>query len=449
MTRRRLTWLLVGLAAAAVVAAAAGAYAWSWYNDRPGSVRGSATVEFVPEAAPRAEERPKPVVLSEPWTTYAYDHARTHLAFFPVRPPYRRIWTVRTGYYIEFPPAVAYGRVYVAQLRGRFFAIDAETGEIIWEKKFRGCTAASPTVSDHVIYQPYVPRPCDYGPRRGRTGFIVAMKIRGGRQLWRFRVSTEASLLLRGGVLYFGAWDRKVYALRVRDRKVLWTFRADDELNSSPAFVNGTIYIGSNAGSLYALDSRTGRLRWRARSFSSRRWGREQFYATPTVAYGRVFVGNSDGFVYAFGATTGRLLWARRIGNYVYSAAAIWRRTVYVGSYDGSLYALDAATGDVRWRFRAASAVHGAPTVVSGVVYFSSCGTCGHRGRRSAKLGARRTYGVDARSGKLLWSFPDGRYSPVVADSERLYVVGDTRVHGFVPVNARARAAPTGSPAGG
>jgi outer membrane protein assembly factor BamB len=431
--RSRLKWILVGIAALAVIAAAGGALAWAWYNERPESVRGSSTVEFVPEAAPTTEQRPQRVVLSEPWPTYGYDQARTHLAFFRLRPPYRRIWTVRTGYYIEFPPTVAYGRVYVAQLRGRFFAIEAKTGRVIWQKRFRARTAASPTVSDGVLYQPYLPRPCTRGSRR-RRGFIVAMKIRGGRQLWRFRVSSESSLLLRNGVLYFGSWDKKVYALRVRDRKVLWTFRADDEVNSSAAYANGTIYVGSNGGSLYALNVRTGRLRWRARSFSSRRWGREQFYATPTVAYGRVFIGNSDGFEYAFGATTGRLLWARRIGNYVYSAAAVWRRTVYVGSYDGSLYALDAATGDVKWRFRAASAVHGSPTVLDGVVYFSSCGTCGHRGARSAKRGARRTYAVDARNGKLLWSFPDGRYSPVVADSERLYLAGDTRVHGFVPV---------------
>jgi outer membrane protein assembly factor BamB len=432
---RRLTWLLV--APALAVAAGAGLLFARWLDDdRPESVRGTSTVEFVPTAVPTREERPAPVVASEPWTTYGYDATRSHHAFFPVRPPYRRLWMVRTGYYIEFPPAVAYGRVYVAQLKGRFFTIDAKTGEVIWQKRFRACTAASPTVSDRVIYQPYVPAPCDYGPRQGVKGFIAAMSIRGGRQLWRFPVSSESSLLLRDGVLYFGSWDEHVYALRVRDRKVLWRFRADGELNSSAAYAGGTIFIGSNSGSLYALDARTGRLRWRARSFSSRRWGREQFYATPTVAYGRVYVGNSDGYVYAFGATSGRLLWARRIGDYVYSSAAVFGTTIYVGSYDGSLYALDAATGDVRWRHPVASAVHGAPTVINGLVYFSSCGSCGHRGARSAKLGARRTYAVDARTGKRVWTFPDGRYSPAVADGERLYVVGDTRVYGFAPAGA-------------
>jgi outer membrane protein assembly factor BamB len=436
VSRARLTWILVGVAALALAGVGAGLLGWSWYNERPASVRGSSTVEFVPRDAPARERRPRRVVRDEPWTTYGYDPARTHLAFFRLRPPFRRIWTVRTGYYIEFPPTVAYGRVFVAQLKGRFFAIDAETGRVIWQKRFDGCTAASPTIADRVVYQPYVPLPCDYGSRTAR-GFVVALKVQGGRQLWRFRVSTEASLLLHAGVLYFGGWDRRVYALRVRDRKVLWTYRADDELNSSPAYAGGTIYVGSNGGSLYALDARTGRLRWRARSFASRRWGHEFFYATPAVAYGRVFIGNSDGIEYAFGASTGRLAWARRIGNYVYSAAAVWRKTVYVGSYDGGLYALDAATGDVRWRFQAASAVHGSPTVIDGVVYFSSCGTCGHRNSRPVKLGARLTYALDARTGKLLWTFPDGRYSPVVADGKRLYLVGNTRVYGLVPRGRR------------
>ena len=45
-----------------------------------------------------------------------------------------------------------------------------------------------------------------------------------------------------------------------------------------------------------------------------------------------------------------------------------------------------------------------------GIVYFSTL--------------KRRTYALDARTGKLVWTFPDGKYSPVVADAERLYLVG-------------------------
>ncbi len=429
-----------------LVVGAGAAFGWVQSHDQPRTVRGSPTVEFETKQRPVAE-RPRPqrqAPLPEAWKTYGYDLARTHSAGFALRPPFRRLWTVRTGYYIEFPPAVAHGRVFVAQLRGRFFSIDSGSGKIRFQKRFHHCTAASPTVSNNVVYQPYLPQPCDDGDRSKR-GFIVAMRARGsrvsraGRIIWKVPLTTESSLLLHDHVLYFGSWDHHVYALDIRTRKVRWKFRADDEVNSSAAYAGNTIYIGSNGGTLYALNARTGRLRWKAHSFWTLRLGREYFYATPTVAYGRVYAGNSDGIVYAFGAHTGHLLWARRTGPYVYSAPAVWKKTIYVGSYDGKLYALDAATGDVKWTFQSPSAIHGAPTVMGGLVYFSSCGTCGRHNIRKSKQGRRGTYAVDARTGKLVWAFYDGKYSPLAADRKRMYIVGQTRVYGFEPRRARKR----------
>ena len=89
-----------------------------------------------------------------------------------------------------------------------------------------------------------------------------------------------------------------------------------------------------------------------------------------------------------------------------------------MGSYDRGFYAFDAATGAVRWHFRANGQISGSASVVHGIVYFSTFG--------------RRTYGLDARTGRLLWTFPDGEYTPVVADHEHLYLVGYRRVFAFV-----------------
>jgi len=73
----------------------------------------------------------------------------------------------------------------------------------------------------------------------------------------------------------------------------------------------------------------------------------------------------------------------------------------------------------VRWRFDAHGVISGSPTVLDGVVYFSTS--------------RNRTFALNARTGKLLWRFPDGQYTPVVADSKRLYLTGHTRLFGLVP----------------
>ena len=428
-------WVVGGLAAAILIVVAAGIGTW-WYRAHTDfkDVRGSATVEFDPAEPPPTGDRPPEAVRTVPWPTYGYDEQRTHAAPFRVRPPFRTAWSWRSGGILEYPPVVAYGRIYGAHERGLFFALDAETGRVVWQRHFPHCAAASPTVGDGVVYMAFLqPLPCAKQPRT-QHGLVVALRASDGKVLWRLDVSAvESSLLLVHGLLYFGAWDHAVYAVDAETGKQRWRVDTDGEHNSSPAYVNGKVVIGNNAGSVYALDARTGAVRWRAASHAGFLHGHEYFYAAPTIAYGRVFMGNTDGVLYAFGATTGQLLWARRLGTYVYTAPAVWKQKVYAGTYDGRFYALDAATGDVVWVRDAPSAIHGAPTVLDGLVYFATCGTCGSRGVRYAKRGPALTIALDAQTGQRVWTFRDGRYSPVVADSMKVYLSGQSVIYGLVP----------------
>jgi hypothetical protein len=68
--------------------------------------------------------------------------------------------------------------------------------------------------------------------------------------------------------------------------------------------------------------------------------------------------------------------------------------------------------------------------VLGRLVYFSSCGSCSSY---ESNPDARRTFAVDAVSGALEWSFPDGEYSPVVSDGVRVYLTGYTALYGLVP----------------
>jgi outer membrane protein assembly factor BamB len=410
--RRR--WLIVLAVLLLLAAGAATAGLVVWKQRHPGSIRGSASTEFETTEEPGATTRPEAVVREIPWPTYGYDNARTRFApDFRLRPPYHELWRVQARSLVEFPPIVAYGRVYLGTNKGRFLALDAETGHVDWKKDFGRCTAASPTVGDGVVYQALMdPSPCAQH-KENAPGFIVALDAETGTELWRFRAGViESSPLLVDGVLYFGSWDRKMYALDAKTHRLKWTFTTGDAVKDSAAYGNGTIYFGSYDGKVYALDAKTGRKRWAGSGIGN-------FYATPAVAYGRVFIGNTDGRVYAFGAKSGHLLWARSTGGYVYSSAAVWGRTVYVGSYDHRFYALDAGSGEVRWSFDAKAPISGSPTVIAGNVYFAS-----FKGR---------TYALNARSGKEVWQFRDGRYTPVTADEERLYLIGSNSIYGLAP----------------
>ena len=425
--------ILLGVLLVALLAGGVAAGLWYRGQTETKVVTGSATEEFVPADNPGEVERPKKVVRRLPWPMYGLDVARTRAAAdFKHRPPFRRLWDVNTGFNLEFPPAVAEGRVFIANIRGLFLAVDAKTGKIAWKKDFDRCAAAGPAVAHGIVYMSLRNPgfPCPDVNRTRQPGFVIAMDAKTGRTIWRFSPGVvESSPLVVGDLVYFACWDHRVYAVNRLTGKVRWSTAIGEESNSSAAYAGGTIYIAGNEGHLFALDARSGKLRWRGSSFS--RFGRrEYFYTTPTVAYGRVFIGNADGTLYAYGAKTGRLRWARPVGSYIYSAAAVWNRRVYVGTYDGVFAAVDAATGRIVWRYSAPGAIHGAPVVMAGLVYFSTIGQrVGLRAKRAVKRGPRGIYALDARTGKLVWRWAGmGKYSPLVADERRVYFLGATRV---------------------
>src|SRR5207237_4509471 len=116
-------WLLVG--AGVFVLLAAGAVGGYVLHVKHASrdVRGSPTVEFTPTIAP-PKPIPKPPPKAKPgkpaalvrvdWPFCGYDDARLRWVPSSLHPPFRRAWTFRARKLVEFPPVIAYGRLFVA-----------------------------------------------------------------------------------------------------------------------------------------------------------------------------------------------------------------------------------------------------------------------------------------------------------------------------------------------
>ena len=415
-------WLIGGVALLLLVGGVTAGYVL-YKREEAKDVRGSSTEEFVTteeEEPLPPPPPPKQEQLEVVWPLNGYDTERQRVAPFDLSPPFRRIWTFRARQLLEFPPAIAYGRLYFTNNSGVMFAVNAKTGKRAWMLPIGRCVAASPAVANGTVYQSFLNRPpCNSKADPGRLeGEVIAFAAGFGKIRWRTRIGpTESSPLVGDGLVYVGDWRGRVYALDEATGRVRWTFQAKGRIKGAIARSGNRLYVGSYDGYLYALSAKTGKLIWRAKS-QDRLGGRGYLYSTPTAAYGRVYIGSTDHKVYSFGAATGKLRWSRGTGGYVYASPAVWRKTVYVGSYSGRFYALDAATGDVRWRFRANGDISGSATVLNGVVYFSTF--------------EERTYALDARTGRQLWTFEDGKYGGVVADRDRLYLVGHARVYGMV-----------------
>ncbi|HEY2636369.1 MAG TPA: PQQ-binding-like beta-propeller repeat protein, partial [Solirubrobacteraceae bacterium] len=265
-----------------------------------------------------------------------------------------------------------------------------------------------------------------------------------GRVRWRRRTGgiIDAAAALSRGTVTFGSGDERLYHVRTRDHRVLWTFRPtlppaggqtvrwwEGNVAVGP---NGDLYAGNTGGAAYRIDRR-GRQVW-ARPAGNSVW------TTPAFgAGGTTFWGSLDLSIFALGAT-GATRWTASTLGFVVSSPALGRDgTVYVASFDDKLYALDAATGQVRWTFQTRDHVYASPALATDA-----------RGRTTAIYIASTDGSVYAvsPSGKQLWRYDTGdviRSSPVLGRAPRgngriLYVGGgDGRLYALDAATGRRR----------
>ena len=113
------------------------------------------------------------------WPTYGHDPQRLRFANgVTLAPPFKRVWTYRARTLVEFPPAVAYGRLFFANNAGVLFAIGAKNGRKAWKYVSHRCNASSPAVAGHVVYETFMNAPpCNRKPSGKLTGELVAFTV--------------------------------------------------------------------------------------------------------------------------------------------------------------------------------------------------------------------------------------------------------------------------------
>ena len=154
--------------------------------------------------------------------------------------------------------------------------------------------------------------------------------------------------------------------------KLRWAFGFPDASVawSQPTVGRGRVFVGSQNGTVYALDAKTGCIRW---TFSASGGVRTAVVIGPDtgVSPSLVYFGDTAGNAYALDADSGRQRWIRKVDDHplarITGSPTLYNGRLYVpvSSYEeaqgadpqyacctfrGSVSALDAATGAVVWK---------------------------------------------------------------------------------------------------
>lgn len=297
-------------------------------------------------------------------------------------------WKFRTKGKIFSSPAIYKGTAYIGSEDKKLYAIDTESGKLKWKFKTKGAVHSSPTYFQDMVY---------FG---SFDGHYYAVDAHTGQEKWRFKTGGETKmggkgywgmkpankylndlwdyylsspLLAENGqdlTLYFGSSDGHLYALDGKTGALKWKFKTEGVIHTSPALYNGKVYFGSWDTYLYALDAASGKKIWKFKTGDKP--GMTGIQASPAIDEGHVYFGARDGFFYALNAESGDMQWKYDAkGSWILSTAGIKDGVVYVGTSDSYLLlALDAQSGKEKFRFKANGYVFSSPAIVGNTAFF-------------------------------------------------------------------------------
>jgi outer membrane protein assembly factor BamB len=407
MTRTR--WIGIGIALA-LVAAIGAAVAYHVATSKTGDVHNGASEPFTLTTDPTTTA---PATKTGPdygpdWPTYGrtLDRNRDASDLTSIHPPYRIVWKNKGGGLLEYPPTYSHGVIYEAADSGWVTARSVFTGNIYWSHKL-ATVLASPTLGPKLMYLP------------SYDGNLYALSRATGKTVWKTHLGgdIEGSPALWHGRVYEGTLSGTMRSFNAANGHQLWSLTASGAVKQGPAIVAGRLYFGDYGGTMWCVHALSGHVIWKTHTAGlSSGYRSGSFFSTPAVAYGRVYIGNTDGKVYSFAASNGQVAWTVTLPNWAYGSPAVSDGRVFATSYDGTIIALNARTGSTLWRHVLPYGTLASPVVVGPYVYVAD------RGKGAAYKG--QLFAYTPKTGKRVWSFPDGKYSSVVAGAGRLIVAG-------------------------
>ena len=215
---------------------------------------------------------------------------------------------------------------------------------------------------------------------------------------WKFKTGgpIHASPIIVDGTLYVGSTDGKLYALNAKRWEVKWTFQSGDAIRYPAAVWNNQVYFSARDNRVYALNAKTGELIWK---FKSETW----MDSPPVISNGQVYIGAFTRTIHVINATTGeaegRYQSRVRIDgidfgcvqgklrpitpehqadlwrgyvDYTYSYPVIANGVVYIGARDSRIHAIDVPSKEKVWSYETQGYVDAAPAVSDGLLYVTS-----------------------------------------------------------------------------
>jgi outer membrane protein assembly factor BamB len=238
------------------------------------------------------------------------------------------------------------GLLFVATEEGKLAAVEVSSRRVVWEFRAAAPLPAPPAVGADRIYV------------RDNAQAVYALDLQG-TLLWKtvFAEELTAGPVELGLNVYVGTAAGHLFALDAeRNGQVVRQFQAGSAVTAAPAAAADGFLLGTAAGSVPLFDA-SGKVRW---TFTAQ----GGVFVPPLADGPLVFVGDEAGYVYALSRSRGRPAWKRLLNGRPRGGFLVAGRRLLVPTSSGVLYCLNKGNGTVLWWQETPNRFGHAPVVV-------------------------------------------------------------------------------------
>jgi outer membrane protein assembly factor BamB len=228
---------------------------------------------------------------------------------------------------------VVVNKIYFGTTAGLFYCLDT-LGKEKWSAPFKaGDQVWSTPIVDNglVIFGAFDKK-------------VYALDAVTGVKKWEFTsgATIVGTAVAQDGIVYFGSLDSTVYALNEKDGSQVWNYKTDNWIWVKPVYLNGVIYAATMGDKVYGLDAKSGS---KIHEFIVE----GQVASWPAVAGKEIIVATTNGKLWALNTVESgnkQRLVTSNLPAGVNSPLTVVNNTVYINGLDNNIYTFDITSGN-------------------------------------------------------------------------------------------------------